>query len=268
MIAAATGMTAIFLYLLACASINRRLNQKQAPNRQWVLTLGLLALPLHGFSLTTQIYHNHSLDLGLLHILSLVGWLIAALNIGINSYRPLLGLSLISFPIAALGLLLSLVINMPSHPITNLPKGAESHIILSLLAYSVLFIAALQAILLALQNRELKHRAKHRHWLLALPPLQTMETLLFDIIAVGFVLLSLAIGTGFLTLDNMFAQHVVHKTILSILAWLIFATLLAGHHWQGWRGQTAIRFTLTGFALLLLGFYGSKLVLEVILQKV
>jgi ABC-type uncharacterized transport system permease subunit len=91
--------------------------------------------------------------------------------------------------------------------------------------------------------------------------------MLFDLIAVGFVLLSLAIITGFLTVNDFFAQHLVHITVLTVAAWLVFAVLLGGRHWRGWRGTTAIRFTLWGFGLLLLGFYGSKVVLELILNR-
>jgi ABC-type uncharacterized transport system permease subunit len=94
-----------------------------------------------------------------------------------------------------------------------------------------------------------------------------MESLLFSLIGTGFVLLTLAIVTGFLTLNDLFAQHVAHKTVLTLAAWAVFAVLLAGRHWLGWRGPTAIRFTLWGFALLLLGFYGSKLVLELVLGR-
>jgi ABC-type uncharacterized transport system permease subunit len=95
-----------------------------------------------------------------------------------------------------------------------------------------------------------------------------MESVLFDFISFGFALLSLAIISGFITLDNIFAQHVLHKTILTILAWFIFGTLLIGHYWRGWRGQRAVKFTLIGFSFLLVGFLGSKVVLELILQRV
>jgi ABC-type uncharacterized transport system permease subunit len=94
-----------------------------------------------------------------------------------------------------------------------------------------------------------------------------METLLFQLIGVGFVLLSMALVTGAIYMENMFAQHLVHKTILSIIAWLVFATLLWGRWRFGWRGRTAIRWTLSGFALLALAYLGSKLVLEIILNR-
>ena len=94
-----------------------------------------------------------------------------------------------------------------------------------------------------------------------------METLLFQMLALGFLLLTLSLLTGFLFLEDMFAQHLVHKTVLSLLAWLLFAVLLLGHWWLGWRGQTAIRWTIAAFVLLMLAYFGSKFVLELILHR-
>ena len=95
-----------------------------------------------------------------------------------------------------------------------------------------------------------------------------MENLLFQMIQVGFVLLTLALLSGFIFLDNIFAQHLVHKTVLSMIAWLLFAILLWGRWHFGWRGKKAIHFTLGGFIFLMLSYFGSKIVLEIILHKV
>ncbi len=94
-----------------------------------------------------------------------------------------------------------------------------------------------------------------------------MESLLFQMITAGFVLLGVALITGFIYLDDIFAQHQVHKTVLSITAWVIFAVLLWGRLQFGWRGRTAIRWTLGGFVFLMLAYFGSKLVLEIVLQR-
>jgi ABC-type uncharacterized transport system permease subunit len=104
--------------------------------------------------------------------------------------------------------------------------------------------------------------------MLILPPMQVMEDLLIQFILFGFFLLSLSLATGFMFLHNIFAQHLVHKTVLSILAWLIFGSLLWGRWSFGWRGRKVIYLTLGGFILLLLAYFGSKLVLELILHKV
>jgi ABC-type uncharacterized transport system permease subunit len=94
-----------------------------------------------------------------------------------------------------------------------------------------------------------------------------MEFLLFQLIGAGFVLLSISLVSGFLFLENMFAQHLAHKTVLAILAWMVFAVLLIGRLRHGWRGQTAIRWTLGGFLSLMLAYFGSKMVLEWILDR-
>ena len=92
------------------------------------------------------------------------------------------------------------------------------------------------------------------------PPVQVMETMLFEAIWVGEILLTIAIASGFFYVDNLFAQHLAHKTLLSCLAWIVFGTLLWGRHFRGWRGSNAIRWTLAGFLLLMLAYFGSKLV--------
>jgi ABC-type uncharacterized transport system permease subunit len=124
----------------------------------------------------------------------------------------------------------------------------------------------MQAILLAIQDRHL-HRRQPVRFVRALPPLQTMESLLFEMIALGFVLLSVALGTGFVFLEDMFAQHLAHKTILSVAAWTVFGILLWGRFRFGWRGRTALRWTLAGFVVLMIAYFGSKFVLELILHR-
>ena len=104
-------------------------------------------------------------------------------------------------------------------------------------------------------------------WMLGFPPLVLVERLLFQLIAVGFALLTATLLTGVLFVEDLFAQHLVHKTVLSIAAWLVFGTLLLGRWRRGWRGRRAVNLTLAGMALLVLGFVGSKFVLELVLQR-
>jgi ABC-type uncharacterized transport system permease subunit len=99
-----------------------------------------------------------------------------------------------------------------------------------------------------------------------LPPLQTMEALLFNLLWAGIAVLTLAIGSGFLFLEDMFAQRVVHHTVLAIASWCVYAALLAGRQVFGWRGSTAVRWTLIAFLLLVLGYFGSKFVIEILLE--
>ncbi|MDP6264478.1 MAG: cytochrome c biogenesis protein CcsA, partial [Pseudomonadales bacterium] len=122
------------------------------------------------------------------------------------------------------------------------------------------------ALLLAFENRQLKRKGSFS-LLKALPPLQTMESLLFELLWVGLIILTLSILTGFLYLEDMFAQHIVHHTLITLASWVVFVILLWGRHQLGWRGRTAIGWTLSGFGLLALGYFGSKLVAEIILQR-
>jgi ABC-type uncharacterized transport system permease subunit len=164
-------------------------------------------------------------------------------------------------------LILGFVFTQPAKIIAQNSLGLDIHIILSLSAYAVLLMATIQAVILRFQDRELKKKQKRRVWVSLLPSYQDMESLLFDMLMTGFVLLTLALGFGFFTIDNFFAQHLAHKTAFSIISWLVYGSLLIGHWKFGWRGQKAVRFTLLGFGLLALGFIGSKFVLEMILGR-
>ncbi|MFU8876963.1 MAG: inner membrane protein YpjD [Wenzhouxiangellaceae bacterium] len=142
----------------------------------------------------------------------------------------------------------------------------DLHVATSLLSYSMLSIAAITALFIALQHRLL--RAHSRPTVIEiLPPLVTMETMLFQMIAAGWVLLTASLVTGLLFVDDLMAQHLAHKTFLSILSWLIFGLLLAGRWRYGWRGMRAVRLCLIGMAILLLAYFGSKAVLELILER-
>ena len=149
----------------------------------------------------------------------------------------------------------------------SLPMGLRIHILLSISAYSLLMIGTLQALLLALQDKFIKSKQISKV-IDILPPLQIMEQLLIQIIVIGFFLLSLSLATGIMFIDNLFEQHLIHKTTLSILAWVIYAILLWGHWSLGWRGRRITRWILVGFIVLILAYTGSKFVLELILQRV
>jgi len=100
-----------------------------------------------------------------------------------------------------------------------------------------------------------------------LPALDTLEELLFHLIKAGFAILTISLLTGMVFINDLFGQHLAHKTLLSIFAWLVFAVLLWGRWKRGWRGRVAVRMTLVGIALLLLSYFGSKMILEVLLER-
>jgi ABC-type uncharacterized transport system permease subunit len=124
-------------------------------------------------------------------------------------------------------------------------------------------VAALLAIMLWLQERALRRR-EFRPWLRALPPMADLESLLFRVITVGFALLTLTLVTGVLFVDDLLAQKLVHKTVLSVLSWIVFGVLLIGRRRYGWRGTKAVHWTLTAMLLLLLAFFGSQFVIELV----
>ena len=151
----------------------------------------------------------------------------------------------------------------------DIPVGATSthvHAAISVLTWAVLSLAALQALLLAWQEHRLRTR-RPGGALRTLASLGTQERWLFRLVGAGFFLLSLSLASGFMFVQDMFAQHLVHKTALSCLAWAMFGALLWGRWRHGWRGQTAARWCLSGFVVLALAYFGSRLILEVLLDQ-
>jgi len=263
---------AIVAYLAATAALvhSLRADYVVTSSSTWqrlrILALGWLGASFHGASLSDMCDRMGTVNFSFLSVSSLAGLLIVAILLLASLTKPVDKLGVILFPLNACLVLLKLVLPEETHALAIRSWQMNAHILVSMLAYSFLNLAALQALLLALQDWHLRtHHAKGL--IRSLPPLQTMEKLLFQLIAAGFALLSLSLLTGFLFVENLFAQHLVHKTVLSILAWLVFGILLAGRVRQGWRGQTAIRWTLGGFAALMLAYFGSKMVLEWILGR-
>jgi len=259
------GTLAIFLYLVAAVLLGLRLrNRDTNPASKWKgLSAAIIAIILHGWVVTHDVFTGDGLNLGVFNALSLVTWLISTILIIIAIKRPTENLGIIAFPGTALAI--ALESSFTASRITEtLNTPIEIHILFSIGATSLLSIAAVQAVLLTVQDRHLRNK-RPGGFIRALPPLQAMERLLFQLIAIGFVLQSLSLLSGFIFLENMFAQHLVHKSVLSIIAWGVFATLLWGRWKSGWRGKTAIRWTLSGFGVLVLAYIGSKIVLEVIL---
>lgn len=262
-----TGLLAIALYLLASGLLVARLARGQAGNggRSRILLIGTVALVCHSLLLYPVILGGNGLNLGFVNAASLIALLTAVLLLIAALREPVENLGIAVFAVAAISIALLLVYPAESTG-SSISWQLQTHILLSLLAYSILGLAVLQALLLAVQERHL-HNRQPGGFIRSLPPLQTMESLMFEMIGVGFALLTLALLTGILFLEDIFAQHLVHKTVLSIGAWLVFAILLWGRWRFGWRGRTAIRWAVGGFVFLMLAYFGSKLVLELILGR-
>ena len=264
MLTTLSNAAAIALYLAASGYLVSQLMRNRGAEPGWLRGFALGALLVHGIGVFGVIFSATGYHLGLFKVLSMIFWVVNLIVLTSSLKKPLHNLFIFLFPLSALAVAVSLFSTSPATPYSAISVEIVSHIFLSFLAYSLLTIATLQALLLAYQNYQLRH--KHPMGMTRLlPPLQTMETLLFELLWVGEILLTLSIVTGFLFLDDLFAQHLVHKTVFSLLAWAIYAILLWGRHRSGWRGSQAVRWTLGGFAALMLAYFGTKVVLEIIL---
>ncbi len=257
------ALLAIVLYLAAALGLARPLLTARQPLHRAALALAGTGVLIHlGILLGA---HRGALDLHFFAALSLVACVIAALTLMVNISRPVAALGVIIFPLAAALLAVDIFFAPPTQP-AQMAWPIKLHVTLALLAYSVLSIAACLAIFLAVQERALRVR-RFGAWLRALPPLTRTESLMFRLIGAGFAVLTLALLSGALFVDNLRDQHLVHTTVLSVLAWAVFGSLLYGRWRHGWRGQQAVRLTLIGMAVLLLAFFGSKAVLELVLRR-
>jgi len=155
----------------------------------------------------------------------------------------------------------------PAHPMGyGMTLQIQTHILISLFAYGMLTVGAIVALYALIQETRLRAgMLSSFNQLFA--PLETTEKLLFGITSVGFLLLLVAVSSGFAFVENLFAQHLVHKTALSLLALVLFGLLLAGRRFAGWRGKRAIYLYLWGFLILCLAYFGSRYVLEAILGR-
>jgi ABC-type uncharacterized transport system permease subunit len=251
------------LYCLSAFLIYQAL-RSTLPGRWRFLLPAVFAILCHAIVLNSLIYQPEGLNLSFFIAFSLISWLVAIQIILSSFYRPVESLGIAIFPISALASLFS-GIPLETPLISTHGSGLQGHILISIIAYSLLTLGAFQASILAFQDHAIRSH-KPGGFTRLLPPMHDMETLLFQFLAFGFVFLSASLLSGFLFLEDIFAQHLVHKTALSLVAWLILAVLLFGRLKFGWRGKTAIRWTLVSFAFLVLAFFGSKLVLEIILQ--
>ncbi len=255
----------IALYAVAWGYLLDALIRKQRPvasaTLQAIVAAGLVAHALATYELLVR---AEGLALGFFNVATLFFFVINLLVLVSSFRKPLHSLFVFLMPLSIIGLIVGKWVENPAVVEHTLAPGMVMHILLSILAYSLLTIASIQALLLTYQNHQLK--AKHFHGVMGImPPLQTMEALLFDIVWAGFLFLTLSIITGAIFIEDILAQKLSHKTVFSILSWLIYAVLLTGHQIQGWRGASAVRWVLGGFAALMLAYFGSKLVIEVIL---
>lgn len=234
--------------------------------RGWLL----IALLLHGATLAAEIFPAGGMGMrfGFSVALSMMTWLAVALYWIESFYARMEGLQVLGLPLAAIcGLLPWLLPGQ--HLIANASSPTfRLHFLMAMLAYSLFTLAALHAILMAVTEKRL-HRGRMTPLFAGLPPLLTMEALLFRMIVIAFSLLTVALISGSIYSEEIFGKPLTfdHKTLFAFISWGIFAALLVGRHAWGWRGKTALRWTMAGFMVLLLAYIGSRFVLEIVLGR-
>jgi ABC-type uncharacterized transport system permease subunit len=243
----------------------------------WERTAILAPFALHSYLLYAELIAATDLRFGFSQALSVMLWLTVLIYWAESLIYDLKGMQALVLPLAAVCTLLPGFFAGPETPAYTHTFAFRVHLLVAMLAYSLFTIAALHATLMTVLERRL-HAGKRAGsaggslsgpWA-SLPPLMTLEALLFRILTLGFLLLTLTLGTGFFFSEELFGKAVRfnHKTVFGIVSWFIFAALLIGRYGWGWRGRTALRWTLAGFVTLLLAYVGSMFVLEVILGKV
>lgn len=258
------AVIAICAYLGSAVMILRWL--PKGKSKRLALTCAWGASVLHIFYTALVIQQNLGFNFSFFSMASLVSLIVVILLLLATLSKPVENLGIFLFPLTALMLALELFFPEKQRSLGTYNWQMSAHILSSIVAFSLLNIAALQAVLLFIQNQQLKSHPPRRY-IQSLPPLQSMESLLFQMIAAGIFFLSISLLSGFIFLEDLFAQHLAHKTFFSITAWLIFSGLLFGRLRYGWRGWIAIKWTLLGFLFLLMAYFGSKLVMELILHR-
>jgi ABC-type uncharacterized transport system permease subunit len=230
------------------------------------LLVGAAGLALHSMALAAAVAERGGPELSFGGVLSLVAWLLAVFALLVALKARFVGLAAVLLPAAGIAAL-AVLLPDPVTPRSAAPNwGIHAHVSLSILAYSLLSLGAGLAVLFLFRERTLRRR-QLTAWTRILPPLESLESALFTALVAGFSLLTLALFSGLMFLQDIFAQHLLHKTVLSIVAWGVFAILLLGRLKLGWRGRQAIHWVLAGYGLLALSYFGSRFVLEFLLGR-
>ncbi len=262
-------ITILFFYIIAGVSFALSRLPKFASRSRIFLSLafltGVAGLAWHSQTLWDLTLVHDGLSLSIGNTASLIGLQLAlvALLGGLQpTFRGLAG-GLLLLAAGAAGLTDS---PSPAAEAAILSWQVQAHVLISLFAYGLLTVGAIVALFALMQEKRLQAgQLSSINQLFS--PLETTEKMLFGITTAGFLLLLLAVSSGFALFENLFSQHLVHKTALSLLALALFGILLAGRQFAGWRGKRAVFLYLWGFAILCLAYFGSRYILEVILGR-
>jgi ABC-type uncharacterized transport system permease subunit len=254
-------------YLVAVILLYMAVVEHSSRKRTLAAVVTLFGVLLHVWAQAQHWFVPATPQVSLLNVMSLCALATVAIPLATLPLRnSLFDASLVALPISVLILIAEGTVTAPVLEIAETSLGMTTHIFTSIVAFGVLSIASVYAIFVTLIDHLLR-RHKFNSLVQTLPALDTLEELLIRLIMAGFAALTVSLVTGLIFVSDLFGQHLGHKTILSIFAWLVFALLLWGRWKKGWRGRVAVRMTLAGIATLLLSYFGSKLVLEIILER-
>ena len=258
---------AAVLYMVSAGLLYQSIGKRSQSLQTASVRAAALGGLSHAFAQATHWFGTAEPDVSLAPLLSLCALVIIIILITSTlKERRLFSAGMVALPIAAAVTLLEMFLPHQPFTLSDPSTGVLVHLVSSILSFGLLAIAGVYAFFVFL----IDHFLRHHHLnpvVRSLPPLEVLENLLFKLIGAGFLLLTVSLLSGIIFINDIFAQHLVHKTILSILTWLVFGVLLFGRWRYGWRGSLAVRMTLAGVALLILSYFGTKLVLEVILGR-
>ncbi|MBF6057206.1 MULTISPECIES: cytochrome C assembly family protein [Thiomicrorhabdus] len=257
LIGGSSALVASLIYLFASLKLWQKIQTHNAPEvRGNTFYITAVAVLMHAFSLQHTLLLEQHLIFHLGNMLSLIMLLSATILLFTNFNKPTETLGIFIFPLAALSTMLPQMLQEQ----TPLPLELGSHVLISISAYSIMGLATAQAVLYSVQEKRFRTR-KLSTLMRALPPLQVMEKTLIQLVVIGFVFLSFALLSGAFFVEDMFAQHLIHKTFFAILSWLLYAIFLFGHFQYGWRGQKAVRYIIWAYVLLVLSYIGTQIIL-------
>ena len=268
--------SALYLLLLLFLSFSPKEKDKSSESSLLIQAFILLALLAHGLQLHDSVFTPQGFVFGFAQDLSLIAWVGLAFYWFQSWFLPISSLRWLAVLFAfACSLLPSLFPGTLISPRAVSDPWFKGHFIVATISVGLLSLAAMHAMLMSIQDRALHRQlaivpnSRVAHWLEDLPPLMTMESLLFNLLYVGFALLSLTVFSGLLFSQTLFGRPLVfdHKTIFALVSWFLFAGLLLARWRVGLRGRAAIRWVLSAYFALLLAYVGSRFVLEVILQR-
>jgi ABC-type uncharacterized transport system permease subunit len=262
-------ITIPFLYLIAAAAFVTNRLRPDAPRagltQAGAFLCATVAVVLHGMVLVDSLTYGGTINVSLTSSISLIGLQLAIIGTLAAIDSDLRGVS------AGLIVLAVPPALMAHDEVVSATGGGltwqlQTHVFTAMFAYGLLTAGAIVAIYALIQDRRLR-AAKLSAANRLFAPLETTERVLYGVTTAGIIILAMSVILGITFVENLFAQHLVHKTVLSLLALVVFGILLAGRHFRGWRGKQAVYLYLGGFALLCLAYFGSRIILEVMLDR-